>query len=141
MNRLQNIALPPDPLSPGRVLVSMNPNHEPLPYTQQGRFAYDHPLLTSDSILASCRLPSINGVQGVSFAGAWMGYGFHEDGFRTGMAAAERLGGGWAGDGDAIFRAESPEPRTRTKSGLMNCIFRGVIRTVQALIDSLEFFS
>ncbi|MCJ1440003.1 MAG: hypothetical protein MMC23_000485 [Stictis urceolatum] len=93
MNRLQAIPRPPDPLSPGRVLVSMNPVHEPLPSTQQGRFTYFHPLFSSDSIRASCRLTEINGVNGVSFAGAWMGYGFHEDGFKAGMAAAERLGG------------------------------------------------
>ena len=138
MNRLQDIALPPNPLSPGRVLVSMNPNHEPSPSTQQGRFVYDHPLFSSDSIRASGRLPAINGVQGVSFAGAWMGYGFHEDGFGTGMAAAERLGGGWRGEDRAFSRAERPISRPRTNSGLLNHALRAVICAIQAGIESLE---
>ena len=138
MNRLQNIALPPDPLSPGRVLVSMNPIHEPSPCTQQGRFVYDHPLLSSDSIIASHRLPDINGVSGVTFAGAWMGYGFHEDGFRTGMAAAERLGGARTGEGDVGFRTKDLTFRIRRKSGFILSIFRGVILIIQAFINSLE---
>lgn len=33
-------------------------------------------------------LPTINGVAGISFAGAWMGSGFHEDGFAAGVRAA-----------------------------------------------------
>lgn len=34
------------------------------------------------------RLHTINGVAGVGFAGAWMGFGFHEDGFVSGTHAA-----------------------------------------------------
>ena len=89
MNRSQGIPGPSEPGSPGRVLVSMNPIHPP--HDAQGTYVYDHPLFSSDSIQASRRLDLINGVSNVSFAGAWMGYGFHEDGFTAGLHAARKM--------------------------------------------------
>ncbi len=89
MNRWQGIPGPSEPGSPGRVLVSMNPIHSPR--NAQGTYVYDHPLFSSDSIQASRRLHLINGVSNVSFAGAWMGYGFHEDGFTAGLHAARKM--------------------------------------------------
>ena len=91
MIRLRRIPLPPARNSPSRVLVSMNPIHEPRSDLQFGKFVYHHPLFSSDSVSALNQLRIINGVQGVSFAGGWTGYGFPEDGFRAGMAAARRL--------------------------------------------------
>lgn len=48
-------------------------------------------------------LHEINGVTGISFAGAWMGFGFHEDGFAAGVRAAGLATAGgesWRGRGD-----------------------------------------
>lgn len=89
MNRLQQIPSPGEPGSPGRVLVSMNPIHEPK--SMKGRYYYRHPLFSSASISASKRLHEINGIANVSFAGAWMGFGFHEDGFAAGSHAARDI--------------------------------------------------
>jgi predicted NAD/FAD-binding protein len=86
MNRLQCI-----PSSLGRVLVTMNPVRQPHPSTVQGAYVYQHPLFTSESVTAWSNLSAINGAHGVSFAGAWMGYGFHEDGFVAGMQAAHNV--------------------------------------------------
>lgn len=89
MNRLQGIPMPGEPGSPGRVLVSMNPIHSPTKV--KGTSIYRHPLFSSASVLASQHLHLINGVANVSFAGAWMGHGFHEDGFAAGLLAAQNL--------------------------------------------------
>jgi predicted NAD/FAD-binding protein len=36
-------------------------------------------------------VPGLQGQQHTYFAGAWMGYGFHEDGLKAGLQAARRL--------------------------------------------------
>jgi predicted NAD/FAD-binding protein len=40
---------------------------------------------------AQSRMPALQGQQGRYYAGAWMGYGFHEDGLKAGLAAAAQL--------------------------------------------------
>ena len=81
--------MPGEPGSPGRVLVSMNPIHSPTKV--KGTYIYRHPLFSSASVLASQQLHLINGVANVSFAGAWMGHGFHEDGFAAGLHAVQKI--------------------------------------------------
>ena len=58
------------------------------------RMEYAHPLYNRASVAARRRLPSIDTAR-IAFAGAYHGWGFHEDGARSGVAAAERLGFGW----------------------------------------------
>ena len=41
------------------------------------------------AIAAQARLPSLQGQGGIWFCGAWTGYGFHEDGLVSGLAAGE----------------------------------------------------
>ncbi|KAM4065026.1 flavin containing amine oxidoreductase [Hirsutella rhossiliensis] len=89
MNKLQAIPFPGQAGSPGRVLVSMNPTRTPR--ALQSSHIYHHPLLSSESILMTRHLDKINGVSGLAFAGAWMGYGFHEDGFVAGVHAARLI--------------------------------------------------
>ena len=55
---------------------------------------YEHPLYTPESVAAQRRLPEIN-TERIAFAGAYHGWGFHEDGARSGVAAAEALGVPW----------------------------------------------
>jgi predicted NAD/FAD-binding protein len=55
---------------------------------------YEHPMFTPDSVATRPELPKLNdGV--VAFAGAYHGWGFHEDGCRSGVAAAASLGADW----------------------------------------------
>ncbi|EMC94915.1 hypothetical protein BAUCODRAFT_73017 [Baudoinia panamericana UAMH 10762] len=89
MNILQH--LPQDTYGP--VLVTLNPPHEPREELTQGKFVYRHPLYTVESVRAQKRLERIQNARGVSYAGAWTKYGFHEDGFSSGVKVAiEHLG-------------------------------------------------
>jgi uncharacterized protein len=56
------------------------------------RFVYEHPVYTEAAIAAQARQDDIQGVNRTFFAGAWLGYGFHEDGVKSGLAVARRFG-------------------------------------------------
>jgi hypothetical protein len=62
-------------------------------------------------IFAQDRLGEIQGKDGVWYAGAWTGYGFHEDGCRSGLQVGERLGGqaGWEVVDAKSMRGGKPE--------------------------------
>lgn len=87
MNRLQHIP------SDKPLFVTLNPVRQPDPELTFGRFQYDHPQFTSPGMAAQRIFNRIQGVRRTWFAGAWLGYGFHEDGLRAGLRAALRLGG------------------------------------------------
>jgi len=88
INRLQ--PLPVD--TP--VVVSLNPFTEPAPERLIRRIEYAHPVFDQAAITAQAALPGIQGHHHSWFAGAWTGYGFHEDGLRSAIAVAEGLGVG-----------------------------------------------
>lgn len=73
-----------------RYLVTLGGEDLVDPATVLVRRDYAHPLYTPSSVAAQRRLPEIDGDRLV-FAGAYHGWGFHEDGARSGLAAAERL--------------------------------------------------
>jgi uncharacterized protein len=88
LNRLQG--LPPDQdyivtlggrpdVDPARIIAVMD---------------YAHPAYTRESVAAQSRLPGLN-TSVTAFAGAYHGWGFHEDGCKAGVAAALALGGAW----------------------------------------------
>lgn len=58
------------------------------------RMAYEHPVYTPQSVAAQRQLPRLN-TPVTAYAGAWHGWGFHEDGCRSGVAAARALGVRW----------------------------------------------
>jgi predicted NAD/FAD-binding protein len=73
------------------VVVSLNPLAEPRPDTVIAEFDYEHPVFDAAAVRAQARLPHVQGRNGVWFAGAWTGYGFHEDGLKSGLVVAESL--------------------------------------------------
>ena len=73
-----------------RYLVTLGGEGLVDPDTVIDRMEYAHPLYTPDSVAAQRRLPEID-TDRVAFAGAYHGWGFHEDGARSGLAAVERL--------------------------------------------------
>ncbi len=55
-------------------------------------FEYEHPVFTTAALEAQKQLHRIQGRSHTWFAGAWTGYGFHEDGMRSGVEVAQALG-------------------------------------------------
>ncbi|MGX4801794.1 NAD(P)/FAD-dependent oxidoreductase [Bradyrhizobium guangdongense] len=86
MNRLQGI----DDRKP--LFVSLNPPREPAADLTFAKFSFAHPLYDMAAFAAQRRLPAIQGRRRTWFCGAWTGYGFHEDGLRSGIRIAEALG-------------------------------------------------
>jgi len=54
-------------------------------------FEYSHPVFDLAAIEAQRRVPELQGEQHTWFCGAWTGYGFHEDGLKSGLAVADAL--------------------------------------------------
>lgn len=88
-------------------LVTLGGEHLVDPSTVIDRMEYEHPLYTPESVAAQGRLPELD-TDRVAFAGAYHGWGFHEDGARSGLAAVERLGLTWPAPGEAAPRVETP---------------------------------
>ena len=75
-------------------LVTLGGEHLVDPELVIDRMEYAHPLYTPSSVAAQQRLGEID-TDRIGFAGAYHGWGFHEDGARSGLAAVERLGFEW----------------------------------------------
>ncbi len=73
------------------VVVSLNPVRPIAPEKIIGEYDYAHPVFDLGAVAAQSRMPALQGKNSRYFAGAWMGYGFHEDGLKAGLAAAARL--------------------------------------------------
>jgi predicted NAD/FAD-binding protein len=86
MNRLQDIE------NDKPLFVSLNPPFAPRPELSFGRYACEHPQFSAAAFAAQKRLGEIQGQRHTWFCGAWTGYGFHEDGLRSGLAVAAALG-------------------------------------------------
>ena len=86
MNRLQRLPVRQN------LFVSLNPLREPDQRLVDGEFDYAHPVFDAASVAAQRRMPLIQGRGGVWYGGAWLGYGFHEDGLRSALAVALELG-------------------------------------------------
>ena len=67
----------PDAIDPARVVATLS---------------YAHPVFDAAAIVAQTRHREISGVDGISYAGAYWGYGFHEDGARSAFVVAQQLG-------------------------------------------------
>jgi predicted NAD/FAD-binding protein len=73
------------------VIVSLNPIDEPKASCIIGEYDYSHPVFDAAATEAQSRLGTLQGRDNTWFAGAWTGYGFHEDGLKSGLAVAESL--------------------------------------------------
>jgi predicted NAD/FAD-binding protein len=73
------------------VVVSLNPVVEIDPSRVHASFDYAHPVFDVAAIRAQGQVNALQGQGNTYFCGAWTGYGFHEDGLKSGLAVAERL--------------------------------------------------
>ena len=73
------------------VVVSLNPLHKIARNHIMGEFDYAHPVFDLAATRAQAQLPSLQGMQNTYFCGAWTGYGFHEDGLKSGLQVARQL--------------------------------------------------
>jgi len=88
MNRLQHLPAGWD------YIVTLNDHGTVDPDQVIARMDYAHPAYTPESVAAQGRLPELN-TPVTAFAGAYHGWGFHEDGCRSGARAAAALGVTW----------------------------------------------
>jgi len=73
------------------VVVSLNPVRDIAAQRVIGEWDYAHPVFDLAAVAAQAQVTSLQGMQHTYFCGAWMGYGFHEDGLKAGLAAARSL--------------------------------------------------
>lgn len=78
------------------VIVSLNPVSPIDKRSVLGEYDYAHPVFDAAAIRAQEQLPHLQGQQHSYFCGAWAGYGFHEDGLKSGLQAARQLLEDWA---------------------------------------------
>lgn len=112
MTRLQRLA----PTDLGRYIVSLGESELIADGTVIERMVYEHPQYTPGSLQAQQHILAL-GDGRLAFAGAYHGWGFHEDGALSGVKAAERLGRTW--DDPAVvlneeYRAVAVDPDLQT---------------------------
>ncbi|NUT98431.1 MAG: amine oxidase, partial [Saccharothrix sp.] len=88
MNRLMRLAEPRD------YVVTLNATDLVDRDSVIARMVYEHPVYTPESLAAQRRLPSLDTAV-TTYAGAYHGWGFHEDGCASGMRAAGVFGAAW----------------------------------------------
>ncbi len=88
INRLQPL---PEKLQNTQIIVSLNPSIEPDSELIHQEIHYSHPVFDMSAIQAQKELPLIQGTSSIWYCGAWTGFGFHEDGLRSGELVAEAL--------------------------------------------------
>jgi predicted NAD/FAD-binding protein len=86
MNSLQNLS------TLTSILVTLNPPRPPAADKTYAKIEYAHPIYTQDTLRGQQAISAIQGQRRTYFAGAWLGYGFHEDGFKSALAVADALG-------------------------------------------------
>lgn len=86
MNHLQQLDAPSD------WLVTLNPFTPPRAELTREKITYHHPVFDTKTANAQQRLPELQGHRHCYYAGAWTGYGFHEDGLRSAVNVATAFG-------------------------------------------------
>jgi predicted NAD/FAD-binding protein len=73
------------------VIVTLNPARQPRPQDVLAEFDYSHPVFDLAAIEAQHEVPHLQGLHHSWYCGAWTGYGFHEDGLKSGLDVARQV--------------------------------------------------
>jgi predicted NAD/FAD-binding protein len=87
MNRLQSLR------AEREFCVTLNRTADIDPDSVIRTIDYAHPVFSQEGVTAQSRVAEISGRNRTSFAGAYWGWGFHEDGVVSAVRVADRLGG------------------------------------------------
>ena len=77
MNKLQDLN------SSLNVFVSLNPFKMPIKSQIHKKIIYEHPIFNNNTNEAQNQMNKIQGKDNIFYTGAWLGYGFHEDGISS----------------------------------------------------------
>ncbi len=87
MNKLQTLS------TKENFFVSLNPIIKPKKDLIKKVIYYSHPLFDKETFIAQDQIKKLQGEKKTWFCGAYLGYGFHEDGIKSGLNVAERISG------------------------------------------------
>ena len=85
MNKLQNID------SKKNIFVTLNPSMKPSKETIIKRIIYDHPVYNLKTFKTQKKIKLIQGKNNIWYCGAYLGYGFHEDGIKSGLDIVNQI--------------------------------------------------
>ncbi len=86
MNNLQNIN------SHVPIIITLNPSKSPNKSKILDENIFEHPVFDEQAIIAQDKISNIQGLNNTWYCGAYLKYGFHEDGLASGIKIAEKLG-------------------------------------------------
>ena len=86
MNMLQSLDMPKN------ICVSLNMEEHINPKKIYKKIIYQHPVFTSEAILAQKKHKEIDGIDKIHFCGAYWGSGFHEDGVNSALSVCKSFG-------------------------------------------------
>jgi predicted NAD/FAD-binding protein len=111
MNLLQGLA------GPETFIVTLNGRDAVRPDSVLRRLHYAHPLYTAGAVAAQRRRAELQGRRRTWFAGAYWGWGFHEDGLRSAVEVCRALGARWGAAAHAPA-TDAPAPAPLAAAGL-----------------------
>ncbi len=85
MNKLQNLN------TNKNFFVTLNPPFKPDSEKVERQIVYEHPMYDFNTFGTQKKIQSMQGKDNLWFCGAYLGYGFHEDGIKSGIQVAEKL--------------------------------------------------
>ena len=85
MNRLQDLN------TSLNVFVSLNPFKIPKKSLTHKKITYEHPIFNNNTNEAQIQIKDIQGKDNIFYVGAWLGYGFHEDGISSAVKIAKSM--------------------------------------------------